>query len=128
MTSDFDPSLSTYLRAALLKKAERLVVLDVRALTSIADGFIICSGRSSRQVTAIGQTILTTLKKKKIFPLSVEGLKEGHWVLLDYGHIIIHVFYEPVREFYDLESLWIDAQRIKIDSYTKTGTGVEDEN
>jgi ribosome-associated protein len=127
MTSDFDPSLSTYLRAALLKKAERLVVLDVRALTSIADGFIICSGRSSRQVTAIGQTILTTLKKMKIFPLSVEGLEEGHWALLDYGHIIIHVFYEPVREFYDLESLWIDAQRIKIDRYTKTGIGVEDE-
>lgn len=127
MISDFDPSLDTYLRAALLKKAERPVVLDVRALTSIADGFVICSGRSSRQVTAIGETIVTTLKKSKIVPLSVEGLKDGHWVLLDYGHIIIHVFYEPVRAFYDLESLWIDAQRINIDRYTKTGIGVDDE-
>ena len=103
------------------------MVLDVRTLTSIADGFIICSGRSSRQVTAIGETIITTLKKSKIVPLSVEGLKDGHWVLLDYGHIIIHVFYEPVRAFYDLESLWIDAQRINIDRYTKTGIGVDDE-
>lgn len=123
MISDLAP----YLRAALMKKAERLTVLDVRTLTSIADGFIICSGRSSRQVKAIGETIVTSLKKKKIYPLSVEGLKDGHWVLLDYGHIIIHVFYEPVREFYDLESLWIDAERINIDQYTNTGNGVDNE-
>ena len=127
MMSDLDPSFDSYIKATLVKKAEQLVVLDVRTLTSIADGFIICSGRSSRQVTAIGETIVSTLKKKGIFPLSVEGLKEGHWVLLDYGHIIIHVFYDPVRQFYDLESLWIDARKINVNHYTKTGNGINDE-
>ncbi|MCK5188391.1 MAG: ribosome silencing factor, partial [Deltaproteobacteria bacterium] len=52
------------------------------------------------------------LKKHKIKPLNIEGTKDGHWVLLDYGHVIIHVFYEPIREFYDLEGLWVDAKRI----------------
>ena len=125
MISDLDASLDLYIRAALERKAEQLVVLDVRALTTIADGFIICSGRSSRQVTAIGETILTALKKKGIRPLSVVGLKEGHWVLLDYGHIIIHVFYGPVREFYDLESLWIDAETVNIDAYLKKENGID---
>ena len=64
------------------------------------------------QVNAIADSIVVNLKKQKIKPLSVEGTGEGHWVLLDYGHVIIHVFYEPVREFFDLEGLWVDAKRI----------------
>jgi len=95
------------------------VVLDVADLTSYADVFIICSGRSNRQVSAIADFIKTDLKKHKIKPLSVEGTKNGHWVLLDYGHVIIHVFYEPVREFYDLEGLWADAERIMTPSLEK---------
>jgi ribosome-associated protein len=95
------------------KKAMDLVVLDVRKLSSIADVFIICSGLSNRQVVAIAEHIQEDLKKQGIKPLSVEGKKEGHWVLLDYGHVIIHVFYEPIRSFYDLEGLWIDAERIE---------------
>jgi ribosome-associated protein len=90
-----------------------MVVLDVRGLTSVSDTFIICSGRSNRQVSAIAEYIQVNLKKHAIKPLSVEGKKEGHWVLLDYGHVVIHVFYEPVRTFYDLEGLWIDAKRIE---------------
>ncbi len=109
----YDPSLDLYVKAALGKKAFGLVVLDVKELTSIADAFIICSGRSNRQVTAISEHILRDLKKKGIRPLNVEGLKEGHWVLLDYGDVVVHVFYESVRSFYDLEGLWIDAKRIK---------------
>jgi ribosome-associated protein len=112
MSTDTDPSLDLYIKAATEKKALNLVVLDVAELTSIADVFIICSGRSNRQVNAIADTIVTGLKKHKIKPLSVEGTKEGHWVLLDYGHVVIHVFYEPVREFFDLEGLWVDAKRI----------------
>jgi ribosome-associated protein len=117
-TSDISPDLDLvpYIDAAMGKKAEDLVVLDVRELTSISDIFIICSGRSSRQVSAIAEHIQVSLKKHAIKPLTVEGKKEGHWVLLDYGHVIIHVFYEPVRAFYDLEGLWIDAKRIKIES------------
>ena len=112
MRKDAVLSLDLYIKAASEKKAQNLVVLDVANLTSIADVFIICSGRSNRQVNAIADAIVVNLKKHKIKPLSVEGTKEGHWVLLDYGHVIIHVFYEPVREFFDLEGLWVDAKRI----------------
>jgi ribosome-associated protein len=112
-------SLDLYVKAALGKKAFGIVVLDVRQLTSIADAFIICSGRSNRQVTAIAEYIQVSLKKKGVTPLSVEGKREGHWVLLDYGHVIIHIFYEPVREFYDLEGLWIDAEKIQTENLVK---------
>jgi ribosome-associated protein len=60
-----------------------------------------------------------SLKEKGIKPLSVEGKREGHWVLLDYGHVIIHIFYEPVRDFYDLEDLWIDAEKIQVENLIK---------
>lgn len=116
MTSDLDPSIDLYIKAALGRKVMGLVVLDVRELTSIADVFIICSGRSSRQVSAIADYIQADLKKLKIYPLNVEGKKEGHWVLLDYGHVIMHIFYEPLRSFYDLEGLWADAGRIQTEA------------
>jgi ribosome-associated protein len=116
MTDDFLSDLDLYVKAALGKKAHGLIVLDVRELTSVADAFIVCSGRSNRQVVAIADHIQRDLKTRRIKPLSVEGTKEGHWTLLDYGHVIIHVFYEPVRAFYDLEGLWVDAKRIKTKS------------
>jgi ribosome-associated protein len=116
MTPKIDLSLDLYVEAALGKKAKHLVVLDVHELSSVADAFIICSGRSNRQVKAIAEHIQVELKKHKIKPLSTEGMSDGHWVLMDYGHIIIHIFYEPVRSFYDLESLWVDAARIKTKS------------
>ncbi len=119
MIKKIDPSLDLYIKAILGRKATNVVVLDVADLTSYADVFIICSGRSNRQVSAIADFIKTDLKKHKIKPLSVEGAKDGHWVLLDYGHVIIHVFYEPVREFYDLEGLWVDAERIMTPSLEK---------
>jgi ribosome-associated protein len=103
MKQNTDHELDLYIKAALGKKAMNLVALDVHDLTSFADIFIICSGRSNRQVNAK--------------PLSVEGVGDGHWVLLDYGHVIIHVFYEPVREFYDLEGLWLDAKRIETPTF-----------
>ena len=109
-----DTALDLYIQAVTGKKAMNPVVLDVRGLTSVSDAFIICSGRSNRQVLAIADNIQVKLKNHGIKPLSVEGKKEGHWVLLDYGHVVIHVFYEQVRTFYDLEGLWIDAKRIKI--------------
>ena len=114
--NSLDRTLDLFINAVMGKKALDLVVLDVRELTSFSDIFIICSGRSNRQVSAIAEYVQVNLKKHDIKPLSVEGKKEGHWVLLDYGHVIIHVFYEPVRAFYDLEGLWIDAKRIKIES------------
>lgn len=99
-------------RFALEKKACDLVVMDVRELTSIADYFIICSGRSDRQVQSIAQGIEENLNQAGISSLSVEGAHRGHWVLLDFSDVIVHVFYEPVRVFYDLDGLWGHAPRV----------------
>jgi ribosome-associated protein len=119
MTQKTDPTLDLYVKAVLGKKALNVVVLDVAELTSFADIFIICSGRSNRQVGALADFIKTDLKKHNIKPLSVEGSKDGHWILLDYGHVIIHVFYESMRQFYDLEGLWVDAKRIETPALKK---------
>ena len=112
MSDTNDPQLDLFVKAVLGRKALDVVMLDVGELTSLADTFIICSGRSNRQVSAIAEYIRTDLKKSSLIPLSVEGLKEGHWVLMDYGNVVIHVFYDPVRRFYDLEGLWADAPRM----------------
>ncbi len=113
MTRKFIQTLEHYIQAIKGKKVLDLVILDVRGLTSVADVFMICSGRSNRQVAAIADHIHQILKQHKIYPLSIEGKKEGHWVLLDYDHIVIHVFYEPQRQFYNLEGLWSDAKRLE---------------
>ena len=112
MSDAYDPYLDLFVKAVLGRKALDVILLDVEELTSLADTFIICSGRSNRQVSAIAEFIRSDLKKSGLVPLSVEGLKEGHWVLMDYGSIVIHVFYDPVRRFYDLEGLWADARRM----------------
>ena len=119
MSNTSEADLDLYINAALGKKAINLVALDVHNLTSFADVFILCSGRSNRQVNAIAEHIQTNLKKHNIKPLSVEGVGDGQWVLMDYGHVIIHVFYDPVREFYDLEGLWLDARRIETPAMKK---------
>jgi len=115
MKNLIDSTLNIFIKAALSKKAIDLTILDVRGVASFADTFIICSGRSNRQVSAIAEFIESYLKERGIKPLGIEGLREGHWVLMDYGDVIIHIFYKPIREFYDLEGLWADARRIDID-------------
>lgn len=101
-------------RAALERKAIDLVVVDVGALTSITDYLVICTGRSDRQVQSIAQAIEEALGTQSIRPISIEGMRRGQWVLLDYGDVVVHVFYQPVREFYDLERLWEHAPRVQI--------------
>lgn len=101
-------------RAALDKKAFDLVVLDVAGLTSIGDYLVICTGRSDRQVQSIAQGIEDELRTAGVRPISTEGVRRGHWVLLDYDDVIVHVFYQPVREFYDLERLWEHAPRVQL--------------
>ena len=119
MTKKREPSLDIFVKAVVGKKVLNPVLLDVKNLTSVADAFLICSGRSSRQVMAIAEHVKTTLKKQGIQPLSVEGQREGHWILMDYGYIVIHIFFDSVRQFYDLEGLWIDAKRIRTKSLKK---------
>jgi len=114
MTLPYDSRVDDFVDAVLGMKAFDIVVLDVRELASFADTFIICSGRFHRQVSAIAELVEHKLKAKGIEPLGIEGLREGHWVLMDYGDVVIHIFYEPVRRFYNLEGLWSDARRIEI--------------
>jgi len=90
------------------------VILEVKNLSSFTDFFVICSGNSDRQVQAIAAHLEEKLGQGGIRPLSIEGKREGRWILLDYGDVVIHVFYQPVREFYNLERLWSDAPRIEL--------------
>ena len=99
-------------RIALDTKPEDLVVLDVRGLASFTDYFVIMSGRSTRHVQGLAEAIEAELRAKRISSKHSEGLREGLWVLLDFGDVVVHVFYHESRSFYDLEGLWHDAAKI----------------
>lgn len=100
---------------ALEKKAEQLRILDVRGLSTLTDFLVIASGRSDRQVQAIAEGVRAGLKLEHgSATLGIEGMKEGRWVLLDYGDVMVHVFQEPVRSFYDLDGLWRDAGEVPV--------------
>lgn len=101
--------------AALDKRALQPVLIDVSAMGSYTDFIGIVSGRSDRQVDAIAESISMALKARGLYPLGQEGTGSGRWTLLDFGSFVVHIFYHPVREFYDLESLWIEAPRVKLD-------------
>jgi len=101
--------------AALEKKALAPVLIDVSAMASYTDFIGIVSGRSDRQVDAIAESIRQVMKQHGKLALGQEGTGSGRWTLLDFGSVVIHVFYHPVREFYDLESLWIEAPRVPLD-------------
>jgi ribosome-associated protein len=96
-------------RYALDKKAYDLLLLDVGPCTSLAEYFLICTGRSDTQVQAIAQSIAENLSALGRKPRMVEGMATGHWVLMDYGDVVVHVFLDSTREFYDLERLWARA-------------------
>ena len=106
--------------AALEKKAYDLVVLDVEHLKSVADYFIVATGRSDVQVQAIARGIEDAMGKAGERALAVEGMHHAHWVVLDYDDVVIHLFYEPAREFYRLETNWIDAREVKLPEPIRT--------
>ena len=101
-------------RAALEHKAYDLVVLETGHVSSIGDYFVICTGRSDTQVQAIAEAIESDLRAHGERPISVEGVSHGQWVLMDYGDVVVHIFNLPVREFYDLERLWVRAPRVEL--------------
>jgi ribosome-associated protein len=101
--------------AALDRMAEEVLILDVHALTSFADRFILMSGRSDRQVRSIADHISRELKSHGEAPMGIEGLEDGLWVLLDCNDIIVHAFETDTREHFSLERLWHDAPRIQIE-------------
>jgi ribosome-associated protein len=94
------------------RKAEDIVLLDVREVTLLADYFIICSGTSERQIRALSNDVSRQLKSEVGRPLSVEGEAGGGWVLIDYGEVIIHVFAPQTRKLYDLEGFWQEAKTV----------------
>ena len=100
-------------RAALDRKAQDLKVFDLAEVSDFTDRFLICSGTNERQVQAIADAVLESLKQVDIRPLHVEGYRHARWVLIDYGgELVVHVFKEEARSFYGLERLWADASEI----------------
>jgi ribosome-associated protein len=101
-------------RAALDKKALDVVVLDLRGTPAFTDFFVLCSGQTQRQVKAIADGIEETLRAAKVRPAHVEGYERAEWVLMDFFTLIVHVFTPQTRQFYSLERLWGDAERIEV--------------
>jgi ribosome-associated protein len=95
------------------KKAGNVVVLDVRKLTYISDYFIVCSTSNERQARAITDELRGSMREKGLRELGVEGVNDARWILQDFGDLVIHIFHESQREFYDIEGLWADAVKVR---------------
>lgn len=124
--NDIDASTTEVLAhaadAILDKKGEDLAILDVRKTSSLTQFFIICSGGNVRQNSTIADEVRDRLKKLDVRPLHSEPGAASNWVLLDFGYIIVHIFLREIREFYDLEGLWGDAQRLQPEELINTIT------
>jgi ribosome-associated protein len=101
-------------RVAVDRKATNVVVLDMREASWITDYFLICSGGSVRQVQAIADAIDEELTQAGSAPLGTEGYRDGNWILMDYGDLIVHIFSQDMREYYDLERLWANAPKVDV--------------
>ena len=106
--------VSKAVRAALDKKATDVVVLDLRRTPAFTDFFVLCSGQNQRQVKAIADAIEESMRAAKIKPAHVEGYERGEWILMDYFSFIVHAFVPQTRQFYSLERLWADAERLEV--------------
>ncbi|HET6412313.1 MAG TPA: ribosome silencing factor [Anaeromyxobacter sp.] len=110
------PTALAIARAALDKKGEDVIVLDVRGLTSYADYFVVVTADSDRQAGAIADHVEQTMKGRGVSKVGVEGYESGRWILVDYGDVVAHVMNRESRGFYDLEGLWADAPRFTVSS------------
>lgn len=111
-----DPVMRAALDAAMDKKAEEILVLDLRGLASFTDFFLICTGNSSRQLKSIADQVEESLKTQNRRPTHVEGYPKGDWILMDYVDFIVHIFTPSSRSYFDLERLWGDAARLAVAS------------
>ena len=109
-----DPTIERAARAAASKKATDIVVLDLRPQNLLLDFFLIVSGQNQRQLVAIADAVQEALRAEKLRPLHVEGFPKQEWILLDYGHFVVHIFTPKMRDYYDLERLWGGAPRVSV--------------
>jgi ribosome-associated protein len=105
----------------LEKKGENVVIIDLENRSSVADYFVVASGFSDRQVSAIAEHVADELKSQGQTPLSKEGMVDGRWALIDFGSVIVHIFQDALRDFYSLETLWADAPKIRIQDQESKG-------
>lgn len=103
-------------KASLDKKAKDVTILELKKLSVITDYFVICSAESTTQMKTIVENIEKRLLEKKQKPIGIEGLTSTRWILMDYGDVIVHVFDEEARSYYELEKFWMDAPRIQLES------------
>lgn len=108
------------------KKAIGIEILDVTGKIDYADFLVVMTGRSDRHVQAIASGLEEAMRKRKIAPLSTEGLTQATWVLIDFGDVVVHVFQEDARRVYDIEGLWIDAGRVPVPSGAMPPSGSSD--
>jgi ribosome-associated protein len=107
--------LARQIAAAASKiKAVDVKILDLRKLTSLADYFVICGATSDRHAEAIGDSIVREVKNAGRMPLGIEGYEHAQWIIADYGDVVAHIFYGPLREIYAIEKLWADAPRVRM--------------
>ena len=109
-------------RACDDKKAQDIRILDVRKLTTISDYFIVCSTSNERQARAIADDLRVSLKEYGLRELGVEGAQDARWILQDFGDVVVHIFHESQRGFYDIEGLWADAPQVKWKAASKKKT------
>ncbi len=113
--SDLPPQLSGAVEAVRDRKGRDLMVLDLRELSSATDFFLIATGTSDVHVRAVADHVIEELKRAGVRPNHVEGLRGGRWVLIDYIDFVVHVFHPTAREFYQLEQLWGDVERLELE-------------
>ena len=112
-------------RLALEKQADKVLVINIKKLSSVADYLLVCGADSERQVHAIARNIEDGMRSSKVKPLGVEGAERGRWALLDYADVVVHIFHEPVRAYYDLEGLWAEAPVTEVKDKPKTKATVK---
>ncbi|MCG8686466.1 MAG: ribosome silencing factor [Desulfobacterales bacterium] len=117
-----------YLSPIYERKPRSVTALNVEGMTSYTDMVVIVEGGSKRQVTSLAEHLIKTMKTNKIQALGIEGVKDGEWALLDFGHLIIHVFESGAKEFYDLEGLWSDAPKVDLSKFDALLTQGEDDD
>lgn len=114
MELDAEQRATRIAQAAMDRRAEDVVVLDMRGLMSICDFFVVCNGRSRLHVEAIADEVEEQMREMGLRPWHREGIPDSSWVITDYGDVVVHIFEPEARVFYNLEGLWGDAPRLEV--------------